>query len=292
MFQKTKILLVLIFALLMMPTMALASDWPDWAREPLNQLRIQGTISESTDVYQFATRKEMGVWMYDLIFYDEEDDEIRRPNVREERIFDDVPLNSEANKKLQVLGELRLIVGYNGEFHIEKEPTRAEVVTVLVRILKAREENYNESWTTTTFVDMKGKNHWSEPEVAQAQGLGIAEGYPAGCNSYGNPLFKFLPDKPVRRCELAAFLWRARDGYNVYKTKREYNPFDAPDDDPYDQWNGNSDSNSDPYDQWNGNSDSNSDPYDQWNGNSDSNSDPYDQWNGNSDSNSDPYEVY
>lgn len=90
---------------------------------------------------------------------------------------------------------IRYIKGYpDGTFHPDNAITRAEVVTILARLLQP------ETAGDADFPDIAG--HWAKADIARLDALGHLKGYEDGT---------FHPDNPITRAEAAALICRAFD---------------------------------------------------------------------------------
>lgn len=110
----------------------------------------------------------------------------------------------EAQSSAVLLHNLNLFrgVGVNDDgsvdFDLNRAPTRAEAVTMLVRLLGAEDEAAARSWSTP-FTDVP---NWVKPYVGYAYNKGLTKGI--GGNLFGS-------NKPVTAAEYLTFLLRALD---------------------------------------------------------------------------------
>lgn len=92
--------------------------------------------------------------------------------------FSDVATDNKNAEAIDVLSSLGIIKGYeDGTFKPDKEVTRAEITSLLMRLL-------NMSITGTTVADSGytdvANNHWAVYDIKTASGLGIIKGYGDG----------------------------------------------------------------------------------------------------------------
>lgn len=116
----------------------------------------------------------------------------------EER-FTDLQHSKWAEDGITYMSERGTVAGYgNGKFMPERQVTRAQAVTFMVRELYAQELQ-QEANGGMTYTDVP-KNHPFYLEIAIAAKHGLASGFPDST---------FHPDAPMSRAETAAFLTRA-----------------------------------------------------------------------------------
>lgn len=116
----------------------------------------------------------------------------------EER-FTDLQHSKWAEDGISYMAERGTVAGYgNGKFMPERQVTRAQAVTFMVRELYPQERQ-QEADGGMTYTDVP-KNHPFYLEIAIAAKHGLASGFPDNT---------FHPDAPMSRAETAAFLTRA-----------------------------------------------------------------------------------
>lgn len=116
----------------------------------------------------------------------------------EER-FTDLQHSKWAEDGITYMSERGTVAGYgNGKFMPERQVTRAQAVTFMVRELYPQELQ-QEAGGSMTYTDVP-KNHPFYLEIAIAAKHGLASGFPDST---------FHPDAPMSRAETAAFLTRA-----------------------------------------------------------------------------------
>lgn len=110
----------------------------------------------------------------------------------------------ESNEAAETLEALGIMEGSGGDLMLEKVLTRAEFVTMLIRVLGAEYEN------PTVYFDDVGADHWAVSSVATACEMGIVNGIDEK---------HFAPDTPVLYEEAVKMLVTAL-GYEVWATKK------------------------------------------------------------------------
>lgn len=116
----------------------------------------------------------------------------------EGRIFPDVPAGAPYADALDTLYEMGIFEGdEHGNFNPDKTISRAELATILCRILEAEEEA--KTHTSAPFTDVRD-GVWYAGYVFMAAGMGIVTGY-------GNGLFG--PNDPVKYEQAVTMLVRA-----------------------------------------------------------------------------------
>ncbi len=109
--------------------------------------------------------------------------------------FPDVPASHWGHAAIASVSEAGIMTGYpDGSFRPEKSVTRAEMATILARII---EENYESG---PSFSDV-GKTHWAREEIIALAQSGVLEGYPDG---------SFRPENKINRGETAVILERIK----------------------------------------------------------------------------------
>lgn len=105
---------------------------------------------------------------------------------------------------VELLYDLGIVEGYtNGEYGPENSVTRAEMATMMCRLLLGDKfTSVAGNLPANTLKDAKG--HWAEKYISYCHSIGIINGYPDG---------KFLPENPVTTAEAATMLLKAL-GYN------------------------------------------------------------------------------
>ena len=109
--------------------------------------------------------------------------------------------DSEAQEAAQTLYEMGLFQGTGTDaagkpaFDLERAPSRAEAVTMLVRLLGKEREALAGDWNTP-FTDVAD---WAKPYVGYAYESKLTNGVSETT---------FAPDEPVTRQQLVTFLWR------------------------------------------------------------------------------------
>lgn len=106
----------------------------------------------------------------------------------ETNTFTDVPSNAWYNTAVSTLANAGVLKGYpDGRFGANDPITRAEFVTIVHRIVSAKDPQPN------TFTDTEG--HWASAAIDSAQTIGLLSGYPDGT---------FRPANTISRAEAIA----------------------------------------------------------------------------------------
>lgn len=101
------------------------------------------------------------------------------------------------SEAIDILQQYGVVIGdENGNLNLYSNISRAEMVTILVRLLG--KEQQAAAYGSASFSDTNG--HWARGYIAVAQREGLANGYPDGT---------FRPDNPVTYAEAEALLLRA-----------------------------------------------------------------------------------
>ena len=112
--------------------------------------------------------------------------ECRERYWNETNTFNDVPSDAWYNTAISTLANAGIINGYeDGSYRPNQPITRAEFVTIVSRIVSARNPARN------PYSDTAG--HWAEPGIDSAYTIGLLEGYPDGT---------FQPDITISRAEV------------------------------------------------------------------------------------------
>ena len=125
-------------------------------------------------------------------------EESRAYYLKDTNTFSDISTNTWCNVAISTLANAGVIQGYpDGTFRQEAPITRAEFVTLLYRIVRARDIAEN------TFSDVRD-NYWAKDAIDNAVTLGIINGYPDGT---------FRSEETLTRAMMMAICNRMLDRY-------------------------------------------------------------------------------
>ncbi len=174
-----------------------------WAYEYIEFVKKEEImIGEGANVFgeeNALTRAELATIISRII---EKNNITIEKNEMSETSFSDIS-NHWAKEEIQKLQKMQILVGYeNNEFRPDNKVSRAEVATIVARLLENIDIDSN-NITYTEFSDIS-ENYWAYKNIIQLAEYGILNGYENG---------RFYPENTITRAEMAKIIKMVYDKF-------------------------------------------------------------------------------
>ena len=159
------------------------------------------SIDAKLDMIEKYNIKGVGMWKVGLetsSIWDTIENKFSEVIATIKQSFKDVKMDYWAYEDIEFVYENGLMIGKSEKiFEAESNLTRAELVTVIVRIIEKTEFNLVKSKNSVKFVDIS--EHWAKEDIIKLSEYGLVKGYEDG---------KFKADSIVTRAEASTLVAR------------------------------------------------------------------------------------